>query len=90
MTLPRGAADKIRERVDRGVLPSAWAARMFGGPGTGHPCSGCDVFIGPSEVEYEFEDGNGRTIRFDSVCSFLWGAELRRRGRIRVPSQPAP
>jgi len=63
---------------------------MFGGSGTGQLCSGCDVPIGPSEVEYEFEDRTGRTIRFDPVCSLLWGAELRRRPRARPADQFAP
>src|SRR5215475_11876562 len=65
MRFPRGAVDKIRERVERGLLPSAPATKMFGGYGTGQPCSGCDVLIDASQVEYEFEDRGGRTIRFD-------------------------
>jgi hypothetical protein len=84
MPFPLDATQKIREKMDAGVLPRDAPPKMYAGYGKGEPCAGCETPILPAQVEYEFEAGDGRTIRFHLGCAGLWEAERRRRGLNRA------
>jgi hypothetical protein len=77
MPFPPDAPNKIREKLDLGLLPAVPPARMWAGHGGGLPCAGCDLPILPDQVEYEF--GNGQIFRMHLGCAGLWEAERRRR-----------
>ena len=79
MPFPADAPGKIRAKVEDGRLPVDLPARMWAGPGSGQPCDGCEQIISRGQVEYEFESGNGRTIRLHLGCASLLEAERRRR-----------
>ncbi len=72
-------ADKIRDKLGRGVLPRNRPEKICGSYGRRLPCDGCDEPILPAQVQYEFEVGE-RTIRLHLGCMGLWEAELLRRG----------
>jgi TolA-binding protein len=66
------ASSRIREKVWQGYLPAEDPVRLWGGPGSGLPCDGCDAVIAPSEAEHEAEMPDGRTLRFHVTCAGLW------------------
>ena len=89
MPFPPDAAEKIRTRLDQGILPRDAPAKMWVGFGTYRPCSACDEKIFPAQVEYEFVDASdGLNIRFHLGCAGLWEAERRRRGWAKPPEAP--
>jgi len=79
MPFPAGAPAKIAAKVESGELPLDTPRRMWAGMGSGHLCNGCGESIGRSQVEYEFEAADGRTIRLHLGCASLLEAERRRR-----------
>ncbi|HEU5321147.1 MAG TPA: hypothetical protein VFX28_10115 [Methylomirabilota bacterium] len=83
MPFPTDAPEKIRDKLDRGVLPREAPGKMYAGFGQGHPCDGCDQPIAPTQVEYELDSSEGRSIRLHLGCAGLWEAERRRRGWTR-------
>lgn len=66
------AAARITEKLWQGTLPADDPARLWGGPGSGLPCDGCDAVISSSEPEHEVEMPDGRTRRFHVACCGLW------------------
>lgn len=66
------AAARITEKLWQGTLPADDPAKLWGGPGSGLPCDGCDIVISSSEPEHEVEMPDGRTRRFHVACSGLW------------------
>jgi hypothetical protein len=79
------APNKVRDKMDAGILPREARRKMFAGFGTGEPCAACDVPILPAQVECEFEAADGRTCRFHLGCAGLWEAERRRHGLLVNP-----
>ena len=70
-----------RERIAQGQLPREADARMWGGHGTGQPCTLCDNPIRRDEVEFEVEehrDGAVHTFRFHRICQSVWQLECAR------------
>jgi hypothetical protein len=71
---------RARERIDKGLLPRAKAARTWGGRGSGLTCCLCDNPIVPSdpEMELEFEPAtDSQSLRFHLQCHSIWDAERR-------------
>jgi hypothetical protein len=85
MPFPADAANKVRDKMDAGILPRDAPRKMYAGFGTGEPCVACDMPILPAQVEYEFEAADRRTFRFHLGCAGLWEAERRRRGLLVNP-----
>lgn len=63
-------ADKIRERIAAGKLPTHAAWKRWGGRGNGARCDACDVPI--TELQYEFDSVDGRVFRFHRPCILAW------------------
>jgi hypothetical protein len=61
--------------VKTGRLPAVdhlGLARLWGGYGSGAPCSLCDEPVRPDEVEYEVETHPSATLRFHQACHETW------------------
>ncbi len=84
MPFPPDAPDRIRHKVEVGLLPNVPPPRMWADQGDGQPCAGCDQPILPDQVEYEF--GNGDVFRMHLGCAALWEAERRRRASKTMPN----
>ena len=74
------AAQMIRDKMDSGALPREAPSKMFAGFGNGDSCDGCETPILPAQVQYEFDAGDGRVIKFHLGCAGLWEAYRRVRG----------
>jgi hypothetical protein len=72
-------ADTIRAKLDGGLLPAAFADKVWAGFGSGLRCDGCEAPILPRHVEYEIV-AEGLRVRLHIGCHGLWDAELRSRG----------
>jgi hypothetical protein len=80
---------RARERIEQGQLPSARAARSWGGRGSGLACSLCDTPILETEPEMELEfDGavSARALRFHLQCQSAW--EIARRAPVQAEWTP--
>ena len=77
-------ADRIRDKIDTGVLPLVLPPKMWAGYGHDNPCDGCGEPIHPAQVEYEFRKhrGSDDLFRLHIGCLGMWLAELRRRGLV--------
>ena len=77
-----GAAEKIREKLTAGTLPTLRDAGgiTFAGFGAGQICDGCDIPILSEEMEYAIEARDRRTFRFRVRCVLLWQMYGRQRG----------
>src|SRR5215813_14755361 len=80
MPFPPKAAERIAANLDAGLLPTRIHGKLYAGFGSGHLCAGCATPVLRAQVEYEFEDAEGRTFRFHLGCEGLWEAALLRRG----------
>jgi hypothetical protein len=80
----------IRDKLEDGRLPYNSIPRVWGGPGNGEACDGCDAVIPKTEfvIEGISLDGGGLLLRPDDLrrplqlhvkCFQLWDAERRRR-----------
>jgi hypothetical protein len=68
---------RARERIEQGLLPREKPTRLWGGHGSGLPCSLCDGPISESEPEMELEYETAArvpTVRFHLRCQSLWDA----------------
>jgi hypothetical protein len=67
--------DAARQRIEQLRLPSRKPTRIWGGRGTGLPCSLCDKPILDTEPEMELEYADaaaGATVRFHLQCQSVW------------------
>jgi hypothetical protein len=62
----------ISEKVACGVLPSVKPRKLWAGLGSGRPCDGCGRSITPTDLEYELEFADDRTIRLHRDCLAIW------------------
>jgi hypothetical protein len=69
---PMATAQMISVTLSTGLLPRQDEIRMFGGYGTGAPCSGCGLPIRPTDVEYELVFADERSFVFHPTCANLW------------------
>lgn len=66
---------RARQRIEQGLLPHEKPTRMWGGRGTGLPCSLCDAPILESQPEMELEyepAARTPTVRFHLRCQSVW------------------
>lgn len=69
---------RARERIEQGVLPREKPTRMWGGRGSGLPCSLCDEPIAETEPEMELEyEARAPTVRFHLRCQSIWDGARR-------------
>ena len=66
------ASSRIREKLWQRILPADEPVRLWGGPGSGLLCDGCDAVIASSETEHEVEMPDGHSLRFHVACAGLW------------------
>jgi len=59
--------ERVRDLVERGVLPRQLVERVWAGKGTGVSCLVCDKPIDPMEVEFEVEG-----IHLHRPCHSAW------------------
>lgn len=67
-----------RKRIERHELPRQEPSHIWGGRGSGQPCSLCHSPILPSECEYELEQceaGIVRVYRLHVACETVWQLE---------------
>ena len=78
-------ANRIRDKLDAGLLPQVLAEKMWAGYGHDNPCDGCGEPILPAQVEYEFKEpaNSDHVFRLHIGCLGMWIAELRRRGIVK-------
>ncbi len=79
-----------RGRIEEGVLPCEGPHKMWGGKGSGTPCSLCDQPIAPNEVEYEVELSRAaiRRLKFHIVCESIWQLECARKHYLSKHASP--
>jgi len=80
MPFPPNASKRIHDKLNAGALPHEPPVKIYAGFGKGELCDGCDAPIFPAQVEYEFDAGDDRVIRFHLGCAGLWEAYRRVRG----------
>jgi hypothetical protein len=81
---------RIRERVEKGLLPVMVPKQIHGGYGAGDVCVACDLPITRTQVEYEVADpATGRDLHFHLGCHVVWQIECAR-ARLRGDGQSQP
>lgn len=63
----------ILAKLASGELPSVKPEKVWGGKGTGQPCSACARPISTDDVEYELDFAAARTaMRLHQRCLAIW------------------
>jgi len=65
----------IRGKLVEGRLPVEPVARLWGGPGRGEPCDGCEAKIQPPCLIMEAVTTLGRALLLHVECFYIWDAE---------------
>ncbi len=69
------ASEIIRRKVAAGLLPKEMPIKFWAGYGTSRTCDACELSTGSTEIEYEVDMEDGRTLVFHQVCLGLWHQE---------------
>jgi hypothetical protein len=70
---PEALLERARRAIAAHELPPGVSSRVWGGRGSGHPCSLCGQPIGFNDVEIELEGVDATaSVRFHSGCHLLW------------------
>src|SRR5262245_57540216 len=78
----------IRSKLADGQLPVEPVARLWGGPGRGESCDGCEAKIQPPCLIMEAVTTVGRALLLHVECFYIWDAERqtsRHRDRADTP-----
>jgi hypothetical protein len=67
----------IPDKLARGLLPTGTPLKTFAGLGTGRPCDGCGRSVAPTDVEYELDFADDRTVRLHKECLAIWHQATR-------------
>ena len=79
----------IRAKLEEGLLPYNSIPRVWGAPGRGETCDGCDLLVPPNEMVMEgislADDGRKlfdaydrrRPLQLHVTCFYLWDQERR-------------
>jgi hypothetical protein len=65
---------RIRQSLQAAKLPRTAPVKLWVGPATSVPCSGCGELI-DSGYEYELAFGPGVSLRFHPRCYVIWDEE---------------
>ena len=77
----------IHDKLADGRLPHNHIPRMWGGPGNGEICDGCDETVTKTQMVMEGLSGKDRDVQFHVACFYVWDATRRVLGH--KPSGPA-
>jgi len=91
------ASQRIRAKLQFGLLPTADPLKTRLGQGIYAYCDGCDVPLRPREAEVELTFADGQALRFHETCAEIWlalkgdlvqdaAADLARRDRSAAPA----
>ena len=89
----------IRAKLENGhLLPYEHVPQVWGGPGNGGTCHGCEEIVTKLQLGMEGVTIKGDTVQFHVKCFYVWVAEgdlsgshqSRRATDIRTFSFPAP
>ena len=77
----------IRQKLHNGTLPYNSIPRVWGGPGNGEACDGCDAIITKDEwvIEGIALAGGRKPLQLHTECFHLWEQERR-----MSPVKPTP
>ena len=79
----------IRSKLESGLLPYNSIPRIWGAPGNGEMCDGCDLLVAPTDMVIEgislADDGrklfdahdHRRPLQLHVTCFYLWDSERR-------------
>lgn len=70
---------RIAAKVTTGALPSDTVPRLWGRPGAGETCDGCDEIVGCGALAIESQTAVGRTMVFHAGCFHEWERECKNR-----------
>lgn len=66
----------IRAKLENGhLLPYENVSRVWGGPGNGEPCNGCEETVTKPQLGMEGVTIKGDTVHFHVKCFYVWAAE---------------
>ena len=65
----------IRAKIENGRLPHDTIPRVWGGPGKGETCDGCNETITKPEYVMEGIGSKGNEVRFHVKCFYIWASE---------------
>jgi hypothetical protein len=72
-------ADRVRDKIAKGLLPRDRPDKIGTGHGAGEPCAACEEPIQAAQIEYRVGANTQITHRFHLRCYGLWSAEVYRR-----------
>ena len=65
----------IQEKLAAGRLPNDHIPRIWGGPGNGETCDGCEETVTKAQIVMENLDATGFGLQFHVACFYVWDAE---------------
>ena len=77
----------IREKLADGRLQHNHIPRVWGGPGAGETCDGCEEIVTKEQMIMEGVDDVGSGVQFHVACFYVWDVERQVAGH--KPSGPA-
>jgi hypothetical protein len=77
----------IQEKLADGRLPNNHIPRIWGGPGNGEICDGCDEIVTKAQMIMEGLSGKDSGVQFHVACFYVWDVERHVLGH--EPSGPA-
>ena len=70
----------IQEKLVAGRLPYTSIPRLWGGPGSGETCDGCEETVTKDQLVLENLDAVGAGVQFHVSCFHVWEAERQLHG----------
>jgi hypothetical protein len=67
----------IQDKLADGRLPHNHIPRMWGGPGNGEICDGCDETVTKAQMVMEGLSGKDFGVQFPLACFYVWDATRR-------------
>lgn len=77
----------IQKKLADGRLPNNHIPRMWGGPGNGEICDGCDEIVTKAQMIMEGLSAKDSGVQFHVACFYVWDVERQVLGH--EPSGPA-
>src|SRR5215475_3770673 len=65
----------VRQKLRDGRMPSKWAALIFGGPGAGGRCGGCNRELRSTQLVMELPTFDVRVVFVHGECFIVWDTE---------------